>query len=71
VIDGLCIRRVSSLALPAFLASAVGSLSLQDAILAQVNLKPDSLLAPYVGRLGLELVAHHPINLYQEINLSG
>jgi hypothetical protein len=47
---GLGIRRVSSLALPAFLASAAGSLPLQDAILSQVDLKPDSFFAQYLPR---------------------
>jgi hypothetical protein len=47
---GLGIRRVSSLALPAFLASAAGSLSLQDAILAQADTKPDSYFALYLPR---------------------
>ena len=39
---GLGIRRVSSLALPAFLASAAGTLTLQDIILSGIDLKPDS-----------------------------
>lgn len=47
---GLGIRRVSSLALPAFLASAAGSLRLQDAILSQVDSKPDSFFASYLQR---------------------
>jgi len=40
--DGLGIRRVFSLALPTFLASAAGSLPLQDIILLNVALQPDS-----------------------------
>jgi len=42
---GLGIRRVSSLALLAFLASAAGSLSLQDAILSQADTKTDTYFA--------------------------
>ena len=41
----LGLRRVSSLALPAFLASVAGSLSLRGAILSQVDTKPDSYFA--------------------------
>jgi hypothetical protein len=47
---GLGIRRVTSLALPAFLASAAGSLPLQDAILLQVDPKPDSYFSLYLPR---------------------
>jgi len=47
---GLGIRRVSSLALPAYLASAAGSLPLQDAILSQVDLKSDSFFSLYLPR---------------------
>jgi hypothetical protein len=69
---GLGIRRVSSLALPAFLASAAGSLSLQDAILSQADTKPDSYFALYLPRWSEALgVVHHPINSCQENNLSG
>ena len=47
---GLGIRRVSSLALPAFLASAAGSLPLQGIILSNVALQPDSFIASYLPR---------------------
>jgi hypothetical protein len=42
---GLGIRRISSLALPAFLAAAAGSLLLQGSILSNVTLLPDSFMA--------------------------
>src|SRR6218665_2171163 len=40
--DGLGIRRASSLALPAFLASAASTLPLQTLILTSINLIPDT-----------------------------
>jgi len=43
-------RRVSSLAFPAFLASAAGSLSLQGIILSNVAHQPDSLIASNLSR---------------------
>jgi len=56
---------------PPFLASAAGYLSL-DAILSAVDLKPDSLFAPYTCNVGrLQSVVYHPINLRQENNLYG
>jgi len=42
--------RVSSLALPAFLASAASSLPLQGIILSNVALQPDSHIASYLSR---------------------
>jgi len=47
---GRGIQRVSSLALPTCLASAVGCLSLQDAILSQADVKPDSYFVLYLPR---------------------
>ena len=47
---GLGIRRVSSLALPAFLASAAGSLPLPVIILSNVALQPDIFIASYLPR---------------------
>ena len=44
---GLGIRRVSSLALPAFLASAASTVSLQDAILAKCQLSECSFFSQY------------------------
>jgi hypothetical protein len=52
---GLGVRRVSTLALPAFLASAAGSLPLQDTILAQFDRKPDSFFALYLPRWSIEV----------------
>jgi len=47
---GLGIQRVSSLALPAFLASATGSLPLQGITLLNVALQPHSLIASYLSQ---------------------
>ena len=47
---GLGLRRVSSLAFPAFLASAAGSLPLQGIILSIVALQPDSFITSYLPR---------------------
>ena len=47
---GLGIRRVSSLALPTFLASAADSLPLQGIILSNVTLQPDSFISSYIPR---------------------
>jgi hypothetical protein len=45
---GLGIRRVSSLALPAFLASAAGTLPLQERILSNASHQSESYLASYL-----------------------
>ena len=44
---GLWVRRVASLALPAFLASAAGTVSLQDAILARYACPTDSFFETF------------------------
>jgi len=44
---GLGVRRVSSLASPAFLASAASTLSLQDTIFSQCQCQPDTFIASF------------------------
>jgi len=46
--DGLGVRRVGSLAFPAFLASAAGTVFLQDAILAQYACPTDSFFETFL-----------------------
>ena len=51
---GLGIRRVSSLAIPAFLASAVGTLALQSDILSQLEGIQDPLVKDLEARWRIE-----------------
>ena len=51
---GLGVRRASSLAIPAFLASAASTLSLQDDILAESAKSNSDLIG--LGRIGITLV---------------
>jgi len=52
---GLGVRRVSTLALPAFLASAASTLGLQDQILFDCHCQPDDpLVDSYLTLLGHE-----------------
>jgi hypothetical protein len=62
---GLGIRRVSSLALPAFLASAAGSLPLQGVILANVALQPASFISSYLSSWSVQFgipTPDHPLS---------
>ena len=64
---GLGIRRVSSLALPAFLASAAGTLALQSNILNEVDIHPDphveSLVAKWQEDLEIKITEDFPTHM--------
>src|SRR6218665_2647462 len=64
---GLGIRRVSSLALPAFLASAAGTLELQSNLLKELGSHPDpnmeKLLAMWQAELGINITVDFPTHI--------
>src|SRR6218665_836834 len=64
---GLGIGRVSSLALPAFLASAAGTLELQSNLLKELGSHPDpnmeKLLAMWQAELGINITVDFPTHI--------